>query len=170
MRASLDRRSRQKNGRMSGENMRGVSRIQDGLGTDDVGVALDDEERDRKVRETFAELAEPDFEVTMVGPDYLPRAAEGTGPDGFTAVWSDWASAFASFRIEIEDMIDAGDRVVSLVRLIARTRTGDVPIEEKGAAVWTLRNGMLVRAEFHLDRELALRSAGVDPDAHSSRP
>jgi ketosteroid isomerase-like protein len=155
---------------MSAENMRVVSRIQDALGMEDVVTALDDETRDRRVREVFAELAEPDFEVTMVGPDYLPRAAEGTGPDGFNAVWADWASAFASFRIEVEDMIDAGDRVVSLVRLVARTRTGDVPIEETGAAVWTMRNGKLARAEFHLDRELALRSAGVDPDAHSSHP
>jgi len=148
---------------MSAESVRVVRRIQDALGTDDVVAALDDQARDREIRVVFADLAEPDFEVAMMGPDYLPAAAEATGPDGFTAVWTDWASAFASFRIEVEDMIDAGEKVVSLVRLVARTRTGDVPIEETAAAVWTVRNGKLARVEFHLDRELALRSAGVDP-------
>jgi ketosteroid isomerase-like protein len=148
---------------MSTANVELVRRIQDVLGTDDVVAALDDEERDREVREAFAELAEPGFEVVMAGPDYLPRTAQGTGPEGFTAVWTDWASAFASFRIEVEDMIDAGEKVVSLVRLHARTRTDEVPIEEAAAAVWTLRSGKLARVEFHLDRELALRSAGLDP-------
>ena len=146
---------------MSAANVELVRYIQDALGTDDVVAALDDEERERGVREALAETAEPEFEVAMVGPDYVPTQAEGVGADGFAAVWSDWASAFASFRIEIEDVIDAGEKVVSLVRLHGRTRTDQVPIEKEAAAVWTVRNGRLARVEFHLDREVALRAAGL---------
>ncbi|SRR6266542_7011160 len=149
---------------MSAENVEVVRRIQEVLGVDDVVAALDDSERDRRVRATFAELAEPDFEVSMIGPDYLPAQFEGKGPDGFADVWTEWTGAFASFRIEVEDVIDTGDdKVVSLVRLHARTRTDGVPIEQDGAAVWTVRDGKLVRAEFHLDRDAALRSAGLAP-------
>jgi ketosteroid isomerase-like protein len=147
---------------MSAENVELVTRIQAVLGTDDVVAALDDSERDRLVRATFAELAEPDFEVVMIGPDYLPAQFEGKGPDGFADVWTEWTGAFESFRIEVEDVIDAGaEKVVSLVRLHARSQTDGVPIEQDGAAVWTMRNGKLVRAEFHLDRHAALRSAGL---------
>jgi hypothetical protein len=43
-----------------------------------------------------------------------------------------------------------------------------VEIETAGAAVWHVRGGRLHRVEFHLDREAALRAAGLE-DAQSSQ-
>ncbi len=37
-----------------------------------------------------------------------------------------------------------------------------------GAAVWWVRDGRLVRVEFNLNREAALRSAGLDPQSSQS--
>ena len=145
---------------MSAEAVRIVEQIQGVLDVD-VVAALDDDETDRRIRQTLAELAQPDFEVVMVGPGYLPQAAERAGPDGFREAWVDWTSPFESFQIEIERVIDAGDRVVSLVRQTGRTKTGGVEIEAAAAAVWTIRDGKLTRVEFHLDQEAALRAAGV---------
>jgi ketosteroid isomerase-like protein len=145
---------------VSAEAVRIVEQIQEVLDVD-VVAALDDDEEDRRIRQTLAELAEPDFEVVMVGPDYLPQAAERAGPDGFREAWVDWTSPFESFRIEIERVLDAGDHVVSLVRQTGKTKTGGVDIEATAAAVWTIRDGKLTRVEFHLDREKALQAAGV---------
>ena len=145
---------------MSAEAVRIVEQIQGVLDVD-VVAALDDDQTDRRIRQTLAELAQPDFEVVMVGPDYLPEAAERAGPDGFREAWLDWTSPFESFRIEVERVIDADDRVVSLVRQIGRTKTGGVEIEASAAAVWTIRDDKLTRVEFHLDQEAALRAAGV---------
>ena len=61
-------------------------------------------------------------------------------------------------------MIDAGERVVSLVRQVGKTKTGGVDVEASAAAVWTVRDGKLKRVEFHLDREAALRAAGLSPE------
>jgi ketosteroid isomerase-like protein len=52
---------------------------------------------------------------------------------------------------------------VSLVKITGRTQTGGVELSQPAAAVWTVRGGKLARAEFHLDRERALRAAGLDP-------
>jgi ketosteroid isomerase-like protein len=146
---------------VSTEAVRIVEQIQDALDVEDVVAAFEDAEIDRRVRQTLDELAEPDFDVVMVGPDYLPQAAERTGSVGFRDAWLDWTSPFESFRIHVERVIDAGDRVVSLVRQVGRTKTGGVEIEAPAAAVWTIRDGKLRRVEFHLDQEAALRSAGL---------
>ena len=58
--------------------------------------------------------------------------------------------------------------MVSLVRLCGKTKTGGVDVEAAAAAVWTVVDGRLDRVEFHLDREAALRAAGLDPQ--SSQP
>src|SRR5215217_981407 len=149
---------------MSAEAVRVVEQIQGALDIDDVVAALVDEEADRRVRQAFAELAEADFEVVMVGPAYLPATFEGSGVEGFRDAWIEWTSAFESYRIEIERLIDAGDQVVSLVAMTGKTRTGGVEIEAPGEAVWTVVDGRLRRVEFHLDRSEALRAAGIDPE------
>ncbi len=146
---------------MSAEAVRIVEQIQEAIVGDDIVAVLEDDEEGQRVRQMLAQLAEPDFEVVMVGPDYLPQAAERAGPDGFQEAWLDWTSPFESFRIDLERVIDAGDRVVSLVRQTGRTKTGGVEIEASAGAVWTIRDGKLTRVEFHLDREAALRAAGL---------
>jgi ketosteroid isomerase-like protein len=149
---------------MSAEAVRLVEQIQDALGTEDVVAALADPATDQTVRRVLGELAEPDFQVVMNGPAYLQATFEGEGFEGFRAAWLEWTSAFQSYRIEVERVIDAGDLVVSLVAMTGRTRTGGVEIESPGAAVWTVVEGRLRRVEFHLDREQALRAAGIDPE------
>lgn len=128
----------------------------------DVIAALNDE-RDQSALHTFMRLAEPEFEVVMVGPQYSSARLERTGFEGFVEAWRDWTGAFASFRIELEEMVDAGDNVVSLVRQIGIPKGADAEIETPGAAVWMLRDGRLRRVEFHLDRDAALRAAGLEP-------
>ncbi len=49
--------------------------------------------------------------------------------------------------------------------MVGRTKTGGVEVEAPGAAVWTVVDGRVRRVEFHLDREAALRSAGLDPQS-----
>ena len=149
---------------MSAEAVQVVERIQDVLDVEDIVATFDDAEADLRIRQALAELANPDFEVVMVGPDYLPQTLELSGPDGFREAWRDWTSPFESFRIEVERVIDAGERVVSLVHQVGKTKTGGVGIEASAAAVWTVRDGKLNRVEFHLDQEAALRAAGLSSE------
>jgi ketosteroid isomerase-like protein len=149
---------------VSAEAVRVVERIQQVLTAEDVVSALNDDS-DQTVPRLFMELAHPDFEVSMVGPEYAPATLDYTGVDGFVAAWRDWTSAYESFRIEVDEIVDAGDNVVSLVRQTGIPKGAHAEIETAGAAVWMIRNGRLRRVEFHLDRDAALRAAGLEERA-----
>jgi ketosteroid isomerase-like protein len=143
---------------MSEETVRVVERIQAMLpGEDVVAGTLD--------RDALSELVEPDFEVAMVAPAYDAGRLMGRGLEGLAEVWQEWTSPFESYRIEVEEMIDAGERVVSVARQSGVTKTGGVEVSTTAAAVWTVRDGRLSKVEFHLDPAEALRAAGLDPQS-----
>lgn len=146
---------------MSEENVRLVERIQEILSSTDIVADLLEDAQE--TREEFAALAEPDFECIMLGPEYAVARFDGQGFEGFRKIWLEWVSPFDSFRVDVEEVVDVGDRVLSLVRLTGLTKTGAVEVESPAAAVWTIRAGKLTRVEFHLDRDAAKRAAGLEP-------
>jgi ketosteroid isomerase-like protein len=151
---------------VSEENVRVVERIQEILPSDDIVAGVTDDKRSNRVNAALAEYVEPDFECAGVAPNYELGNVATRGLDGFREFWLDWGNTFESLRIDVERIIDAGDKVVTLVRQTGRTKTGGVEIEEDAAAVWTVRDGRLSRVEFHLDQPTALKAAGLDPDSH----
>lgn len=64
-------------------------------------------------------------------------------------------------------MIVKDDKLVFLVRQLARTKHQGVEIETPSGAVWWSRGGRLNRAVFYLDQHSALKAAGIDPDRQS---
>jgi ketosteroid isomerase-like protein len=105
---------------------------------------------------------ESDFEVEFIaseaGASIRPASR---GFQGFAEGWRDWLEPWESYYIEIEEFIDAGDEVVSLVRVHAQTARDTVPIEHWPAAVWSVREGKIVRVRFYLERVEALEVAGL---------
>jgi ketosteroid isomerase-like protein len=72
----------------------------------------------------------------------------------FLAVWDHyWMTA--------EDFIEAGDKVVVLMRVHARAASADSALEQRSTAVWTLRNGRAVRVRYYDDRAEALEAVGL---------
>jgi ketosteroid isomerase-like protein len=57
------------------------------------------------------------------------------------------ANPWESFAIEPEQYLDAGDKVVALIRLFARGKGSGVPVERNDGMVWTAREGKAVRLE-----------------------
>jgi ketosteroid isomerase-like protein len=148
---------------MSQEAIELVTRVASALLADNVVAVLEDEEESEAVRATVAEFAAPDFECVLVAPQYTGSGGRlaFSGAEGFLAAWREWLAPYETYAVEIEDLIDAGDRVVTLARQRATTRIGGVKMEEDTAAVWTVRDGKLARVEFHLDRKRAMRAAGL---------
>jgi ketosteroid isomerase-like protein len=60
-----------------------------------------------------------------------------------------------------EELLDAGERVVVVFRFRGRGRGSGVPIDERLAHVWTIRNEQAVRMEVYSGREEAVRMAGL---------
>ena len=105
-------------------------------------------------------LATPDLEGAMVGPDQSFRI-EFHGAEGLIERWRDWLSPYESFRMEVEDLIESSDVLVTCVRQFGTPTGGGPEVEAESAAVWWVRDDHLVRVEFHLNREAAFRAAGL---------
>jgi ketosteroid isomerase-like protein len=89
------------------------------------------------------------------------RPSVSRGLLGFAESWRDWLEPWESYYIEAEEFIDAGDEVVSLTRVQARTTRDAVAVEHRPGAVWSLRDGKIVRVRFFLERDEALEAAGL---------
>ena len=74
----------------------------------------------------------------------------------------DWGAAWATWSIEAEEFIDAGDSVVVFIRMKTEGRGSGVEVERRDAQVWLLRNGKVVRGDYYNDRGLALKAVGLE--------
>jgi ketosteroid isomerase-like protein len=109
-----------------------------------------------------------DLEVRFVSGVPGAGAQEAHGADGLLSMWREWLLPWASYRIDTEDIIDAGDEVVVFGRVEARTARDGVLMRHAPAAVWSIRNGKVASIRFYLDRGEALEAVGLsEQDAHA---
>jgi ketosteroid isomerase-like protein len=72
-----------------------------------------------------------------------------------------WQESWEWLELEPLEFIEAGDRVVSVVRQLGRGRLSGAEVEQRFGQVWALRDGKIVRMEMYPDREAALEAAGL---------
>lgn len=121
------------------------------------------------VREVYAAWARGDFsagaDLRAAGFEYqqlsssvepgLRRGAEvGHALRGIFDVYED-------VRIEAEEFIDAGERVVVVARVHGTARESGLKLEQRFGFVWTLSDLALIRTEVYRDRREALEAAGL---------
>jgi ketosteroid isomerase-like protein len=102
-------------------------------------------------------------------PDINWRAAEGAlddvglmeGPDAIRDYIRQWEETFEGGRMEAEELIDAGDQVVAVVRGIGRMKDSDAEIDMRYAIVFTIRDGKIATGREYFTREQALEAAGL---------
>jgi ketosteroid isomerase-like protein len=68
---------------------------------------------------------------------------------------------FDEVRCEPQELIDVGERVVVVLRWIARGRASGVDLEESLCHVWTIRDGLAVELQVYSEREKALEAVGM---------
>jgi ketosteroid isomerase-like protein len=108
-----------------------------------------------------AHLFADDVEVVFIpGSDPGPRLSF-SGVEGIRTGWQDWLVAWETYQVENERYIDAGDEVVVLSQVHARTSHQAVPMKHRGGAVWTFRDGKIARVRFYSDGKMALEAAGL---------
>ena len=105
-----------------------------------------------------AEL-DPDVEwrphLTALGGDVV------RGHDGVRTYLASLDDEWDDFRQEIEKSFDAGDRVVVFLNTHGRGRSSGVELRLQVAHVLCFRDGKCVENETYLDRDEALRAAGL---------
>jgi ketosteroid isomerase-like protein len=92
-------------------------------------------------------------------------ASEGIyhGHDGVRAFWRDWLSAWSDLSFEIEDIRDAGDDVVLLIRNQRHwgRHSGIETQAPDYGMVFTFGGGKIVRNRIYADQQAALEAAGL---------
>jgi hypothetical protein len=84
------------------------------------------------------------------------------GPAGLREYVSIWFEVFgADLRVEPVELIDVGDRLVSLADLPARAQASGVPLSGQLAVVSTLKDGRSIREQHHFDHAEALEAVGL---------
>ncbi len=111
--------------------------------------------------EFVADLATDDFVWSMSNFHGWPEQQVYEGIDGARAFLSEWMDAWEDWELEVDDLLDAGDKVVVLVRQHGRSKAAGMPVEMSFAQVWTLRDGMQTRMDMYSDRAEALEATGL---------
>jgi uncharacterized protein len=110
--------------------------------------------------ESALELLDPDIEWRL--PPNFPDADAWHGRDAVVQGLAAVAGSWDEFRVEVHELIDAGDRVVALVRFHGRAAiTGlDLGGVSVDGQVWTLREGRAVAVQMYNGTSDALRTIG----------
>jgi ketosteroid isomerase-like protein len=69
--------------------------------------------------------------------------------------------AWESYYIDAERIEEAGDRVVAIVREVARGRASGVEIDGRWGYLISVKDGEMVRIEAYRDAAVALELAGI---------
>jgi ketosteroid isomerase-like protein len=125
----------------------------------DFAQLVRDENRWTAWAEANAPLFYPEAESVRRG---LPNGKTYIGVHGFRDMWLEWLSPWRTYRVETEDVIDIGDRVLVLVHAFGRLEGSQGEVENTSASLWTVREGKIARVEFYVDRAEALKAAGLE--------
>jgi uncharacterized protein len=68
---------------------------------------------------------------------------------------------FESIRFELEELVDAGDRVVVVTTQRAKPKGSQQEMNVRVAEVWTIREGLLAERRSYSTRNEALEAAGL---------
>jgi ketosteroid isomerase-like protein len=150
---------------MSEENVEIVARFYPDTSVD-ISKLMSDKDAMTRYEAPLLPLIHPSFDV-ILDPGYasLSYATSGRnlqGVDAFREMWRDWLSAWESFRFDVQDLLPLVDsRVLALVDVQARPKTGGVEMSLRLAAIWTLIDGRVSRIQLFLDHDEALKAAGL---------
>jgi len=116
----------------------------------------------RATGEPFSEAFAPDFVWDMSTFRGWPESPTYEGLDGVRRFFEEWGSAFDDWEVELEEIRDAGDRVVALLRQHGRSKVSGMPLDMSLAMVFTIRDGLQTGMQMYADPDEALKAAGLE--------
>jgi hypothetical protein len=125
----------------------------------------------RSFRKAAAAANRRDFALLLTGFDpaiELHRAdvfldVSGTfhGHDGYLEVWGKVLESFEDFRLDPEELLDFGDRLLVTVKISGHGAGSGLSISQPLYQLFTLRRGMVTRQDDFQDRAKALEAVGL---------
>ena len=76
--------------------------------------------------------------------------------------WLTFMAELEHMRIDVEELVDCGERVFSVTRAVGQGRhSGAVAATPRTFQVFTVRDGLIVRYQLFAERDKALEAAGL---------
>jgi ketosteroid isomerase-like protein len=125
----------------------------------------------RLVRRGYAASSRRDFEVLFLGLDpgieYHPSGdlmppdmeAVSYGHAGYLKVWRGWLDAFEDIRLEPEELLDLGGKLLVTIRTRGHGSGSGVAVNRQGFQLFHLKRGLVVWQWDFGDRDQALEAA-----------
>ncbi len=104
------------------------------------------------------EFFDPDVEWLPI-PQGVLAGSRYVGFEGIRRFWTDFFAAWDELVVEPREFREAGDFVVGVARM--RGRMHELEIDELWSAVFTLREGRILRVQAFASRDGALKAAGL---------
>ena len=102
----------------------------------------------------------PEFE--FIPPPMLPEGDAYQGAQGLRQMWASWRATFADFRVEIEETIDAGDKVIVMAALSGTGNDSGLEVKTPSFAwVWSFEGETPIRMEAMPNRATAMEALGL---------
>ena len=131
----------------------------------------------RVFRQAFEAANRRDFDLLFLGldPEIEYQANENAlggfvapdllgmhhGHEGYIHVWEVYTEVVENLRLEPEELIDFGDRVLIAGRMTGHGASSGVPLSGPIFQLFTLERGLVIRQEDFDDRDKALEAAGL---------
>jgi ketosteroid isomerase-like protein len=92
-------------------------------------------------------------------PDHVGEAYRGH--EGVVRAAERWVEGSEWLLVELEQIIGAGDRLVSIHRARSKARHTGIEFDEPVAYIWTFRDGKVIHFQSFRKPEEALEAAGL---------
>jgi ketosteroid isomerase-like protein len=107
------------------------------------------------------EIVAPGFVWDMSTFRSWPERQTYEGIDGARQFLADWTSAWDDWRLEVRELIDAGDEVVAILHQSGISKTTGLRVDMDFAQLWTVDEGRETYMRMYADPDEALRAAGL---------
>jgi ketosteroid isomerase-like protein len=118
-------------------------------------------ERFRATGRFVADLTTTDFVWDMSNFRGWPEEQVYAGAEGAEAFLREWTATWDDWELNVEELRDAGEKVVALVRQQGRSRPSGLQVDMSFAQVWTIRDGKQTRMDMYSDPAEALAAVGL---------
>ena len=113
----------------------------------------------RRDWQALSELADP--EIGWWSREDDPAARMVRGHDGLRKGIAEIDDAISELRVEVEELIDAGEYVIAPARVVGHGRGSGVAFEEHEVYVVRVQRGLVTELREYHDKDEALEALGL---------
>ena len=111
--------------------------------------------------ERVLEMVDPAVEWDLSRAATWPERPVYRGYDDVSRFFAEWTGEWEDYEFDVEELLDAGQRVVAVVRDGGRSKKAGIKLERRHGEVWTLRDGKVVRVDLFDTKADALQAVGL---------